>query len=104
MTTESVDYPDAGITSGMANPPDTRQPRLNRWCIAAVLGALAVLIVLARWHTYSEPLERDITTYAVIAHQILEGKLLYTELFDHKPPAVHTTYAAAELIAGYGRN
>ena len=55
-------------------------------------------------HTYDEPLERDLTTYAVIAHQMLNGKNLYSDLWDHKPPAIHVTYAAAELIAGYGRN
>jgi len=55
-------------------------------------------------HTYDEPLERDLTTYAVIAHQMLHGKNLYNDLWDHKPPAIHVTYAAAELIAGYGRN
>ena len=47
---------------------------------------------------YNEPLERDLTTYAVIAHEMLEGKALYSELWDHKPPAIHVTYAAAELI------
>jgi 4-amino-4-deoxy-L-arabinose transferase-like glycosyltransferase len=71
---------------------------------AAVLIALCLIVFLARLHTYREPLERDLTTYAVIAHEMLAGKALYRELWDHKPPAVHVTYAAAELIAGYGRD
>jgi 4-amino-4-deoxy-L-arabinose transferase-like glycosyltransferase len=57
-----------------------------------------------RLHTYDEPLERDLTTYAVIAHEILQGKSLYSDLFDHKPPAIYVTYALGELIAGYGRD
>jgi hypothetical protein len=70
----------------------------TRW----ILCALAALLSLARLHTYDEPLERDITTYAVIGHELLAGRPLYSDLWDHKPPAVHVAYAAAELVAGYG--
>jgi hypothetical protein len=68
-----------------------------------ILVALGALIFFVRLHTYSEPLERDITTYAVIAHEMLGGRAIYADLWDHKPPAIHLTYAVAELIAGYGR-
>jgi hypothetical protein len=57
---------------------------------------------LERLHTYHEPLERDITTYAVTAHELLGGRKLYTDLWDHKPPAIHATYAFSEVLAGYG--
>jgi len=70
--------------------------------IAALIGLCALIFVL-RLHTYDEPLERDLTTYAVIAHEMLNGKSLYADVWDHKPPAIHVTYAAAELVAGYGR-
>ena len=78
--------------------------KLKRFLPAAALLGLCALIFSLRLHTYDEPLERDLTTYAVIAHEMLNGKNLYSELWDHKPPAIHVTYAAAELIAGYGRN
>ena len=78
--------------------------RLRRNWPAAILIALGVVILCSRVHTYREPLERDLTTYAVIAHEMLNGKKLYSDLWDHKPPAIHVTYAAAEVIAGYGRN
>src|SRR5882762_10137871 len=78
--------------------------KLKRFLPAGVLVGLCVLIFSLRLHTYDEPLERDLTTYAVIAHEMLNGKNLYSDLWDHKPPAIHATYAAAELIAGYGRN
>jgi len=71
--------------------------------IIALIGLCAVVFSL-RLHTYDEPLERDLTTYAVIAHEMLNGKNLYSDLWDHKPPAIHVTYAAAEWIAGYGRS
>lgn len=69
---------------------------------AVVLIALAFVIAVARLHTYDEPLERDITSYAVIAHELLGGRLLYSDLWDHKPPAIHATYVIGELVAGYG--
>lgn len=62
----------------------------------------AAAIALARLHTYDEPLERDITTYAVIGHEALHGRSLYSDLWDHKPPAIHATFAAAEMLGGYG--
>ena len=71
--------------------------------VAAIAG-LCGFIFFTRLHTYGEPLERDLTTYAVIAHEMLGGKTLYTDLWDHKPPAIYVTYAAAELIVGYGRD
>jgi hypothetical protein len=67
-----------------------------------VLGALALVIAVARLHTYHEPLERDITSAAVIAHEMLGGRSLYADLWDHKPPAIHVTHAAAILLAGPG--
>ena len=78
--------------------------KVNRTLPVAVLVALGGLIFFLRLHTYDEPLERDVTTYAVVAHEILSGKALYNDVWDHKPPAVHLTYAAAELTAGYGRD
>src|SRR5882762_7447119 len=78
--------------------------KLKRFLPAGVLAGLCALIFSQRLHTYNEPLERDLTTYAVIAHEMLNGKNLYSDLWDHKPPAIHVTYAAAESIAGYGRD
>src|SRR5437870_13805299 len=78
--------------------------KLKRFLPAAALVGLCALIFSLRLHTYDEPLERDLTSYAVIAHEMQNGKNLYSDLWDHKPPAIHVTYAAAEVIAGYGRN
>lgn len=70
--------------------------------VILTLVALAALIAVARLHTYHEPLERDITGAAVIGHELLAGRALYTDMWDHKPPALHLTHALAILIAGYG--
>ena len=63
---------------------------------------LALVIGLERWHTYTEPLERDITTYAVIGHELLSGRKLYSDLWDCKPPLLYLSFSAAEILAGYG--
>ena len=38
----------------------------------------------------------------MIGHELLKGRQLYADLWDHKPPAIHATYALAELVTGYG--
>lgn len=68
----------------------------------AVLLSLMALLAVERLATYGKPLDRDIMTYAVIGHEMLAGRPLYSDLWDHKPPAIYATYAAAESLAGYG--
>jgi hypothetical protein len=80
-------------------PPTGQVPRM---VTAAVLGLLVVVTVVTRLHTYGEPLERDLATYAVIAHELSDGRRLYSDLWDHKPPVTHLTYAAAQALAGVG--
>ncbi len=67
-----------------------------------ILLGLAALICLQRLHTYHEPLERDLTLYAVVGHELLAGRALYSDLCENKPPAIFLTYAAAEKLVGYG--
>ncbi len=69
------------------------------WIVFAVL---AVLIVGIRWNYRFEPLERDITAYAVIGQELLTGRPLYSDLWDHKPPGVHLIFAGATAIVGPG--
>jgi len=74
----------------------------RRWLVPSVLVVLSIIILLARAHTCREPLENDITAYAVIAHEMLNGRRLYVEAWENKPPAVFVTYALAELAVGFG--
>jgi hypothetical protein len=70
--------------------------------VLLTLVVLAALIAAARLHTYHEPLERDVTGAAVIGHELLLGRALYADMWDHKPPALHVTHAVAITLAGYG--
>lgn len=68
------------------------------WLSGAAL--LVAWIAAVRLHTAGEPLERDITTYAVIGRELLAGRALYSDLWDHKPPAVHLGFAAIQWALG----
>jgi hypothetical protein len=65
---------------------------------------LLILILtgcLIRLYSFNEPFENDCTQCAVTAHELLAGKTLYTEIWDHKPAGAFVTYVLAELLFGY---
>lgn len=68
----------------------------------ALVAGLAGAIALERLRLLDQPLERDLATYAVVGHEMLRGRLLYSDLWDHKPPGVYAVYAAFETLFGYG--
>jgi len=69
---------------------------------AAWLALLALALCLQRLRTYDEPFQRDIMTFAVIGHELVLGNRLYSDVLDHKPPAVYATFSLAERLVGYG--
>lgn len=62
------------------------QLEFNKHFSLTILICFCVLIALARLHTYDEPFERDILTYAVFAHEMLAGRELYSDLWVHSGP------------------
>ncbi len=74
----------------------------RRYLPLLVLVILSSFIAIMRLHTYEEPVERDIGNHAVIGHEILQGRKLYCDLWDSKPPAIFVTYAVADALVGYG--
>ncbi len=79
--------------------PDNRPGPL---ACAVILLALAGVMASLRLRTFDEPLEFDLTLYATVGHEMLLGRKLYSEIWDQKPPAIHTTYMLAEAAFGYG--
>jgi 4-amino-4-deoxy-L-arabinose transferase-like glycosyltransferase len=69
---------------------------------AAVLLCFAAVILMTRLHSYDRPVSVDINEMQVIGHEMLQGQKLYTEIWDHKPPLVYVTFAASELMVGWG--
>src|SRR5262249_19250897 len=66
------------------------------------LVACILFIIAVRAVTYQEPVRGDQAVYAVIGHELLKGRSLYADLWDHKPPAIHASFALAELVTGFG--
>ena len=69
----------------------------------ALLAAAFIAIACQRLHTIDQVPNRDVLLYSVIGHELLAGRLLYSDLWDHKPPLIYGSYAAAEKLVGYGR-
>jgi len=67
-----------------------------------ILLSLVALVIAERVFTYGKPFDRDIMTYAVIGHELLTGRALYSDIWEQKPPAIYAIYAIAESLAGYG--
>ncbi|MDQ3684133.1 MAG: hypothetical protein M3430_00835 [Acidobacteriota bacterium] len=68
-----------------------------------ILITFAALIAAERLWAYDKPIEKDVSIYAVLGHELLAGRALYSDLLELRPPAVMVTYAAAEAVVGYGR-
>lgn len=66
-----------------------------------LLAALSGAIVVDRLAAPHVSANVDPAFYAVASHELLLGKSLYTDVWDHKPPAPFVAYAAAELAFGY---
>ncbi len=45
-------------------------------------------------------LSDDEATYCVVAREMLQGRVLYRDVVDHKPPLIYVTYAATETLGG----
>jgi hypothetical protein len=67
------------------------------------LIGLSLFIALARYHTYHEPLEHDITATAVIANEMRLGRPYFSDVWENKPPALYIVHIMAQSIFGYGR-
>jgi len=81
---------------------DLNEQRISGYWVVIALVGFSILTSLGRVYTRNEPLERDISMYALVAHEVLNGQRLYTDVRDQKPPAIYLVFAAAEVMAGYG--
>ncbi len=69
---------------------------------ALVLAGCALILVWERSRGYLEPQQPAVTTAALLGHGLLEGRSLYSDLWDSHPPALSLSYAFAESLGGYG--
>jgi hypothetical protein len=64
------------------------------------LFAILFLFILLRLPTLYEPFGRDQGIFATIASGLLQGKIPYRDLWDHKPPGIYFLYAFAFKVLG----
>ena len=76
--------------------------RLSLALVGLILLACSWGIVRERLHTYWEAQQPEITTFALIGHGLLKGRALYSDLWDHHPPAIYFSYALSEALGGHG--
>jgi hypothetical protein len=63
--------------------------------------ALLGLCVLLRVVSLVRPcLSDDEAIYAVVAREMLRGRVLYRDVVDHKPPLIYLTYAVTQALGG----
>lgn len=67
------------------------------WLVVALLAAASIGL---RARTFHEAQDRDLMAYMMVADGMLHGKTLYQQVWDHKPPAIHITYATAAALFG----
>lgn len=68
------------------------------WLVALLL---ITNIALMHFHTIHEPFDNDIAGYAYSAQQVINGKNLYADIWEQKPPAIIYTFALFQSLFGY---
>jgi len=75
---------------------------MNRKSAQALgLLACALLLIALRLHTVHEAFDRDIGIQGTIGNELLHGRSLYSDLWDHKPPMTFYIHAAFIRICGF---
>ncbi len=87
-----------------AAPPEHHLTRLveRPLVVAAVLLVCVLYMAGMQWRVYDDPASPDQALNAVIGHGLVDGRQLYADVWDQKPPGVYVTYAASELVLGFG--
>lgn len=79
-----------------------KKPKLAPLAVGLVLALLSLLALLERLHTANEPWFCDVNFYASMGSEMNQGRELYSDLWDDRPPATYVTFAWAEKILGPG--
>src|SRR5262245_2439086 len=74
-----------------------RVDRMSRRHAVILLALCATLRVVS---LVRPCLSDDEATYAVVAREMLDGRVLYRDVVDHKPPAIYAVNAITQAIGG----
>ncbi|MEZ5439028.1 MAG: hypothetical protein R3F22_06775 [Lysobacteraceae bacterium] len=71
---------------------------MHVWFPLALVVAAVVFQLVIRILALDEPIERDSGIYLEVANSLLDGRTLYTEALDIKPPGIYTVVAVFSLF------
>ncbi len=80
------------------------QPQLSRMTMLIWIFCIVFFTTILRFSVSDEPFDRDLMVYAMVARSWLEGMPLYSQAWDHKPPALYAVYALAIAVFGQSPN
>ncbi len=71
--------------------------------MAAILAMLTVAHIGATRYSWRDtPLQTDVAIWAYSGWRMLDGAVLYSDLWDNKPPGMHCTFAMMQWLFGRG--
>jgi hypothetical protein len=86
---------DQPVGQGVATAAAPLKAQARVWLSAAML-----FVVVRALPILSYPPGRDQSTYLLIGQSLLEGKQLYRDLWDNKPPGIFCLYAGISKLFG----
>jgi 4-amino-4-deoxy-L-arabinose transferase-like glycosyltransferase len=94
-STIPVVRPGPPASQGVASDAAPLRAQARAWLSAAMLFVLVRALPIL-----SYPPGRDQSTYLLIGQSLLEGKQLYRDLWDNKPPGIFCVYAGISKLFG----
>lgn len=76
----------------------------STWLMAFLLLILMSAVVVIHLRMSQWIANVDLKMYALGAHELLQGRLLYTDIWDLKPPGIWITFMGYEWLFGYGQH
>jgi hypothetical protein len=99
-TTKPIGTKEAQETPVSKAKATPKQPSKFTWD-RLLIGGLILFVLMVRFKLLSVPFERDEGGFAYIAYQMLEGKSLYLDLYEIKPPLLYIIYAFFISVFGH---
>ena len=82
------------------SPPPTVGCRRNTLLLGLVFMVCLAWIILTRWHTADEPLDRDICTQILMGRVLADGGRLYVDTLEFKPPGMFVIWQIIHQLVG----
>ena len=72
----------------------------RRLALAVIVGAVVIAILILRVLSFGYPMHTDARVYAYVAERLLDGQLLYRDVWEDKAPSFYYFYALVFAVGG----